>query len=56
MKFVVVAMILGFSAWAEAKLNVVATTADVGALVEAVAGNKVQLDTIAKGTQDPHYI
>ena len=41
---------------AEAKLKVVATTADVGALVREVAADDVTLDVIAKGTQDPHSI
>lgn len=41
---------------AQAKLNVVATTADVAALVKAVAGDAVNLSQIAKGSQDPHYI
>jgi len=40
----------------QAKLNVVATTADVAALVKAVAGDSVNLSQIAKGSQDPHYI
>lgn len=39
-----------------AKLNVVATTADIAALVKVVAGDTVNLSQIAKGSQDPHYI
>lgn len=41
---------------AQAKLNVVATTADIAALVKIVAGDSVNLSQIAKGSQDPHYI
>lgn len=41
---------------AQAKLNVVATTADIAALVKVVAGDAVNLSQIAKGSQDPHYI
>ncbi len=41
---------------AQAKLNVVATTADIAALVKVVAGDTVNLSQIAKGSQDPHYI
>lgn len=41
---------------AEAKLNVVATIADLGALAEAVGGSDVNVDTIAKGSQDPHFL
>ena len=45
-----------FSFQASAKLNVVATTTDVGAIVQAVGGEAISLSTIAKGSQDPHYI
>lgn len=44
------------AAIAEAKLSVVATTADIGALVEVVGGEDVKIDVIAKGSQDPHYL
>jgi len=40
----------------EAKLAVVATTTDIGALVEKVAGDQASVEVIAKGTQDPHFI
>jgi zinc/manganese transport system substrate-binding protein len=45
-----------FSFQASAKLNVVATTTDIGAIVQAVGGDAISLSTIAKGSQDPHYI
>ena len=45
-----------FSLQAQAKLNVVATTTDLGAIVQAVAGDSISLSVIAKGSQDPHYI
>jgi len=41
---------------AEAKLNVVATTSDLGAIANEVGGADVTLETIAKGSQDPHFI
>jgi zinc/manganese transport system substrate-binding protein len=41
---------------AQAKLNVVTTTPDLGALVQEVGGRNVNVDSIAKGTQDPHQI
>ena len=41
---------------AQAKLNVVATTPDLAALAEAVGGTNITVDTIARGTQDPHQI
>ena len=39
-----------------AKLTVVASTSDLGALATEVAGDAATVDTIAKGTQDPHFI
>ena len=45
-----------FGSIANAKLNVVASTSDVGGLVAIVGGDDINLDVIAKGTQDPHYI
>ena len=48
--------ILAFSNFADAKLQVVATTPDIAALAEVVGGKFVSLETIARGTQDPHQI
>lgn len=45
-----------FSLPVQAKLNVVATIPDIGALVEVVGGSEVNVDTIVKGTQDPHFL
>lgn len=47
---------LAMTSIAHAKLNVVATTADIAALVKVVAGDTINLSQIAKGSQDPHYI
>ena len=41
---------------AAAKLNVVATTPDFGALAEEIGGNKIDLVTLAKPTEDPHFV
>lgn len=41
---------------ASAKLKVIASTTDVAAIVRAVAGDLVDLETLARGTQDPHYL
>lgn len=57
MKSVFLFLILPFIALAaQAKLNVVATTADIAALVKVVGADKINLSQIAKGSQDPHYI
>ncbi len=43
--------------WAEAKkLNVITATTDLAALAQEVGGDKVQVESIAKGYQDPHFV
>lgn len=42
--------------FAHAKLNVVATIPDLAALASEVGGTEVQAESIARGTQDPHFI
>ena len=41
---------------AQARLNVVATLPDFGALAEAVGGDKIKVTSLAKGTEDPHFV
>jgi zinc/manganese transport system substrate-binding protein len=41
---------------AQAKLNVVATLPDFGAIAQEIGGDKVTVTTIAKGTEDPHFV
>src|SRR5215204_5591725 len=41
---------------AQAKLNVVATLPDFGAIAKEIGGNKVEVTSIAKGTEDPHFV
>jgi zinc/manganese transport system substrate-binding protein len=38
------------------KLNVMATTEDLAALAREVGGDRVNIDSIAKGYQDPHFV
>jgi zinc/manganese transport system substrate-binding protein len=45
-----------FAVAAQAKLNVVATTPDLGALAREVGGDKVDVFTMAKPTEDPHFV
>lgn len=47
---------LYLDASAHAKLNVVTTTTDLAALVQAVGGDSVKVHSIVRGVQDPHYI
>lgn len=41
---------------AHAELRVVTTTTDLGDLVRTVGGDRVHVDTVCSGTQDPHYV
>lgn len=41
---------------AHAKLNVVATLPDFGAIAKEIGGDKVEVTSIAKGTEDPHFV
>lgn len=50
------AVVLFAAGPAQAKLNVVATTADLAALVREVGGALVEVTTLAKPTEDPHFV
>ncbi len=41
---------------AHAKLNVVATTPDLGAIAREIGGDQIELTTLAKPTEDPHFV
>src|SRR5215831_4015914 len=57
MKLTVSALLLGASISSlSAKLNVVATTPDFGAIASAIGGNEVSVTTLAKPTEDPHFV
>ena len=45
-----------FPSPASAKLNVVATTADLASLAKVVGGEEISLTTLAKPTEDPHFV
>ena len=49
-------MILSPVAAEAKKLNVVTATTDMAALAQEVGGDKVSIDSIAKGYQDPHFV
>jgi zinc/manganese transport system substrate-binding protein len=51
----VIGMLLAASV-AEAKLNVVATTADLGAIAKEIGGDNIELTTLGKPTEDPHFV
>ena len=41
---------------AHAKLNVVATTPDIAAIATEIGGDKIELTTMARPTEDPHFV
>lgn len=41
---------------AQAKLNVVATTPDLAAIAKEIGGEKIELTTMARPTEDPHFV
>ncbi|HZA52476.1 MAG TPA: metal ABC transporter substrate-binding protein [Myxococcaceae bacterium] len=51
-----VSVFLLLGASAEAKVNVVATTGDLGALAREVGGEHVDVKVLARPTQDPHFV
>src|SRR5437899_10755180 len=58
------ALALGALVWAELsaipmeakKLNVITSTTDMAALTQEVGGDKVNVESIARGYQDPHFV
>jgi zinc/manganese transport system substrate-binding protein len=48
--------LLAVAAPAHAALKVVATTSEYGALASEIGGNRVSVTTIAKATEDPHFV
>jgi zinc/manganese transport system substrate-binding protein len=51
-----VALFGGAPAWAQSKLNVMTTTEDLGSIARDVGGDRIVVDSIAKGYQDPHFV
>jgi zinc/manganese transport system substrate-binding protein len=50
------AALVSGAAPASAAVNVVTTTEDLAALVREVGGDKVKVEAIARGYQDPHFV
>ncbi|MDQ1272005.1 MAG: zinc/manganese transport system substrate-binding protein [Planctomycetota bacterium] len=49
-------LVLGWASVAHAKLNIVATTPDLGAIAREIGKDKVEVTSIAKPTEDPHFV
>lgn len=52
----VAALALGAATAAEAKVRVVTTTTDLADFVRNIGGNLVDVESIARGYQDPHHV
>ena len=50
------ACLLALACTAQAKLNVIATTPDLGALAREVGGDRINVTVLAKPTEDPHFV
>src|SRR5690349_12896151 len=55
-KFLLLLAVLTCWGSAQAKLNVVATTPDLAAITREIGGDRIDLTTLAKPTEDPHFV
>jgi ABC-type Zn uptake system ZnuABC Zn-binding protein ZnuA len=53
---VLAVLVFGAGATAETPVEVVTTTEDLAALVREVGGDRVKVESIARGFQDPHFV
>jgi len=51
-----VSLLVTWASQVHAKLNVVATTADLGALAREIGGDQIELTVLAKPTEDAHFV
>jgi zinc/manganese transport system substrate-binding protein len=57
MKYLVLASILAaLTTPAHAALNVITTTEDLAAIAREVGGDKIKVESLSRGYQDPHYV
>src|SRR5688572_19339776 len=57
MKTLITSMMLALTvAAAQAKLNVVATTPDLASVAQVIGGKEVDITTLARPTEDPHFV
>src|SRR3954465_11279799 len=49
-------LVAAASAFAQGKLNVVATTEDLASIGREVGGDHIAIESIARGYQDPHFV
>lgn len=53
---VALALALASTQAAPGRLNVVATTPDLGAIAEEIGGDRVKVTSLARATEDPHFV
>ncbi|HEY2029885.1 MAG TPA: metal ABC transporter substrate-binding protein [Myxococcales bacterium] len=53
---VLFALVLLFPALASAKVNVVSSISTLGSLAKEVGGDRVSVESLSKGYQDPHFV
>src|SRR6185436_3126363 len=59
MKTIIIATILCsffLSSGVEAKLKIVTTTPDFASVAQEIGGDRVEVSSLARGVQDPHFI
>jgi zinc/manganese transport system substrate-binding protein len=59
MKKLLLFLVLLFAAqpaFAQSKLNVIATTEDLAAIAREVGGDRINIEALARGYQDPHFV
>jgi zinc/manganese transport system substrate-binding protein len=54
--FVILGLLATAAQPARARLNVVATTPDLAAIAHEIGGDRIEVTTLAKPTEDPHFV
>src|SRR5256885_15152214 len=54
--FILVLALLPPTASAAGKLQIMTATTDLAALAQEVGGDKVEVESVARGYQDPHFV
>jgi zinc/manganese transport system substrate-binding protein len=50
------ALLIGTTGGAQGKLNVITTTEDLAAIGREVGGDRISIESLARGYQDPHFV
>ena len=54
--FLFLLFVISCTSTAHAKLNIVATTSDLGAIAKEIGKDKIEVMSLAKPTEDPHFV